>query len=213
MPAVRPRRKRPHYKLEQELQQQGHLRVIGIDEVGRGSLAGPVVAAAVLLPGKARLGRVRDSKLLSAAQRQELARVIRRQAIAIGIGWVSHHEINQHGLTWAVGASGQRALADLGCAYDAVILDGNHNYLQQHCFSRAIIKADQICLSVASASIIAKVARDQYMQQQYRLYPEFDFHLHKGYATAGHLRQLQQQVSPIHRRNYLPVKLALGGVD
>ena len=203
---------RPTQKLIEGLNAEGYASVAGIDEVGRGSLAGPVVAAAVLLPAGVRIAGVRDSKLITEKQRRSLAERIKATAAAVGIGWVHHEEINQHGLTWAVCQSGQRALQDMSAAYDAVLLDGSHNYLKGFCFSRAVVRADQHCLSVASASIVAKVARDDYMQLQHHQYPDYDFHTNKGYATPGHLRRLEA-LSPIHRVNYAPVRAALRGVD
>ena len=203
------KRKPPHYHYETQLINLGYPTVVGIDEVGRGSLAGPVVAAAVWLPTGFKLRGVRDSKLLSSLKREQLALKIKQLSLAVGVGWASASELEEHGLTWAVRQSGLRALVDLGCDYQAVILDGNHNYLRDHCEARAYVKADQVCLSVACASIVAKVARDAYMLQQHQLYPQYGFNTNKGYASAEHLQQLRQSVSPIHRRSYAPVRLAL----
>lgn len=186
------------------------LTVIGIDEVGRGAWAGPVVAAAVILPPRLRLTGVRDSKLLPAPARERLSRDIRRHALAIGIGWVACHEVDAGGLSWAVRESGLRALAGLlgAPAADAIILlDGNHNYLGETHRSQAIIKADAQIVPVAAASIIAKVARDRYMAVLARRAPGYGFELHKGYGTRLH-RQALSELGPSlhHRRSWAPLR-------
>ncbi len=203
----------PNHQQTIRLTQLGYPVVAGIDEVGRGSLAGPVVAAAVILSPTQRLPGVRDSKLLRADQRVKLARQIKISAVAVGLGWASSADIDRRGLTAAVKSSGLMALADLNSSFDAVILDGNHNYLRDDYFSQAIIAADQTCLNVAAASIVAKVARDQYMRAMHRLYPQFNFHLNKGYGTPSHYRAIQIGLSPIHRRLFKPVRVAAAYVD
>jgi ribonuclease HII len=183
----------------------GYPMVAGVDEVGRGCLAGPVTAGAVILPAGTQIPGARDSKLLSISKRRHLAARIKSLALAVGIGWASHQEVDQHGLTAAVRLSAQRALENLGHSFDAVLLDGNHNYLHAFCHSRAIIKADNLCLSVACASIVAKVARDNYMAQLHRLYPRYGFDRNAGYATSHHLAALNDGLSPVHRRRFRPV--------
>jgi ribonuclease HII len=187
---------------ELKLWNSGCAKVVGIDEVGRGALAGPVVAAAVILPGKCKLPGVKDSKLLTAPQRQSANELIKKQALAVGLGWVSHDEVDLHGLTWAVKQSAQRALGDMGAAFDAIILDGNHNYFVHDYNSTAIIKADQRSLCVAAASIVAKVARDNYMMLVDQVYPEYQFASNKGYGTALHRQKLAKGLSPIHRASW-----------
>lgn len=184
---------------------RGYSVVAGVDEVGRGCLAGPVTAAAVILPPGSRIPGARDSKLLTPLQRHQLASRIKRRALAIGVGWSSPAEIDRHGLTRAVQLSGLRALTNLQAKYDAVILDGNHNYLRQHCYAEAIIKADQTNLSVACASIVAKVARDRYMTLMHRLYPDYGFNQHKGYGTRQHQAALSLGLTPLHRRLFAPI--------
>ncbi|MDB5178769.1 MAG: Ribonuclease [Patescibacteria group bacterium] len=183
--------------------------VIGIDEVGRGAWAGPVVAGAVILPPNLRLPGVRDSKLLSPAARERLSRDIRRQALAIGIGWVAPAEVDAHGLSWAVRESGLRALAGLGSSPDTiVILDGRHNYLQDTAHeSQAIVKADALIVPVAAASVVAKVARDRYMALLARRAPGYGFELHKGYGTRVHQAALATLgPSPHHRLSFAPLR-------
>lgn len=205
-------------KLIEAIIADGYELVAGVDEVGRGSLAGPVTAAAVILPRRIRLAGARDSKMLTAAKRQALAKQIKRRALAIGVGWASPAEIDQYGLTWAVTASARRALERLE-KFHAVLLDGKHNYLKDHCHSRVKVRADDRCLSVACASIIAKVARDRYMNLQHQLHPQYGWNSNVGYGTKAHIKAMQQGLSPLHRRRFVPVanmELALvtpGGQD
>jgi ribonuclease HII len=203
--------KAPTHKHARALIKGGYPLVAGIDEVGRGCWAGPVVAAAVILRPRERLAGVTDSKLLSHARRVELDRLIKRRALAVGVGWVAANDIDVHGLTWAVCQSGLRALEELRHPYDAVLLDGNHNYLRDHCHSETIIKGDQLSYSIAAASIVAKVARDHYMMLQHKLYPEYDFASNKGYGTPWHARAVENGLSPLHRRLFKPVQLAAAG--
>lgn len=185
----------------------------GIDEVGRGAWAGPVVAGAVILPPRCRLNGVTDSKLLTLLRRLEFDNLIRRRAIALGLGWVDAGELDEHGLTWAVRESGLRALADMRHPFDAVLLDGNHNYLVDLPPSQAIIHGDRLNLSIAAASIIAKVARDQYMSEQHELYPACNFTANKGYGTRAHQAALTRYgLTPLHRLSYKPVQLAASHV-
>ncbi|HVE80670.1 MAG TPA: ribonuclease HII [Candidatus Dormibacteraeota bacterium] len=197
----------PTRQAETELWQAGHRYVVGIDEVGRGALAGPVTAAAVILPEDCDLPMVADSKLLTHEERHKAAEAIKRTALAIGVGWVANGELDKSGLTWAVTTSGKRALASLGNGIDAVLLDGNHNYLSGAYSSRAIVGADGSCLCVAAASIIAKVARDSYMELLHRTYHLYGFAGHKGYGTKFHRAALAQYgPSPLHRYSYQPVR-------
>ncbi len=199
------RTRKPSHKHTFALIERGHEVVAGVDEVGRGSLAGPVTAAAVILEPGVKIRGANDSKLLDPATREELAAKIKTSAIAVGVGWASHEEIDQYGLTWAVRASGIRALADMGHPYDAVLLDGNHNYLKDHCYAETVVKGDQLCLNVACASIVAKVARDNYMKQMHEIYPKFGWLTNVGYATAAHLEAMKADLSPLHRRLFTPV--------
>jgi ribonuclease HII len=197
--------KPPTHRHARALIAAGYSLVAGIDEVGRGCWAGPVVAASVILPPRLRLPGVTDSKLLSHPRRVELARLIKRRAVAVGIGWVSAADIDAHGLTWAVRQSGLRALERMQHSYDAVLLDGNHNYLRDICPAQAIIKGDQLSLQVAAASIVAKVARDYYMTRLARALPGYGFELHKGYGTPAHRRALAELgPSPCHRQSWAP---------
>lgn len=182
--------------------------VAGVDEVGRGCWAGPVTAAAVVLPRGIRIPGVQDSKKLTAADRQTLAGRIKQRALAVGLGWSSPAEVDRFGLTWAVKQSGLRALAGLRLEYHAVMLDGNHNYLKDHCRAKAVVKADDRCLSVAAASIIAKTARDTFMRYQHQLFPQYGFDTNVGYGTKFHRAAVRDGLSPLHRRLFKPVMLA-----
>jgi ribonuclease HII len=203
--------KRPTHRHARSWIAKGYPLVAGIDEVGRGCWAGPVTAAAVVLPDGVRLPGVHDSKLLSPEKRTECDRLIKRRALAIGLGWASVAEIDEYGLTWAVRQSGLRALYDLRYPYHVVLLDGNHNYVKELFNSEAIVKGDQLSLQIAAASIIAKVARDRYMTLQHQLYPEYDFASNKGYGTPAHAAAVRLALTPLHRRLFKPVQLAAAG--
>ena len=180
---------------------------VGIDEVGRGCWAGPLLAAAVILtsdiPGLA------DSKAVSRAKREVLALKIHENA-ETGLGWVSPAEIDKLGLTEAVRLAMQRALDQIVTDYDEVIIDGNYNFLYDNPKSEVIIKADATVPAVSAASIVAKVARDNYMEQLGDLYKQWQFDRHVGYGTALHRALLLEHgVSDIHRLSYKPIKALL----
>ena len=190
---------------------------IGIDEVGRGCWAGPLVAAAVAL--KQPLPGLKDSKKLSKLQREKLAGVIEKEALAIGIGWVWPQAIDNGGITQAVKTAMADALAAVEICYDEVIIDGNINYLadvvkfrgpSSEGRIRTAVKADDSVPAVSAASIIAKVARDNYMAEIASDFPDYGFEHHVGYGTAAHIAALQKLgVSDIHRRSYKPIRTLL----
>jgi ribonuclease HII len=199
----------PTRKLERSFWSQGHELVIGMDEVGRGCLAGPLTVAAVALPQKHRRGRIRDSKWLTPAERFKIARQIRISAEIIGIGWASHLEIDELGLTAALGLAGSRALSRLPKDVP-IILDGNHNYLKGTYAVTTHIQADQSCLAAAAASIIAKVARDRYMELIHSLHPDYGFATNRGYGSPAHLSALKSLgPSSFHRRSFSPIRARL----
>lgn len=187
------------------------MSVIGIDEVGRGCWAGPLVAGAVCFAEGIAIKGVKDSKLLSAKKRTELARLIKEQALDIGIGWVWPEEINQLGLTESVRLAMNRAVEELSPDQaEEIIIDGNIDYLQLS-NSKAVIKADGSVPAVAAASIIAKVARDTYMVEISKEYPKYSFEKHVGYGTKLHQEALRLYgVLPIHRLNYRPIQKLVG---
>lgn len=204
--------KYPNRAHETELWAAGFELVAGVDEVGRGALAGPVVAAAVILPHNAKLPGARDSKLLTRLQRQQLSIRIKALASQIGLGWSSPSEVDAHGLSWAVQQSGLRALEALEHVH-AVLLDGNFNYLRDHYQTTTIIKGDNCCLNIAAASIVAKEVRDRYMVRLHRLYPQYGFDTNVGYGTRRHLDGLDGGLSPLHRRSFAPVRMVAARVD
>lgn len=181
---------------------------VGIDEVGRGCWAGPVVAGAVILSSHVK--GLTDSKLLSKKQREEFDMLIRSNVSAIGIGWVEASVVDEIGINKAVGLAMQRALDMITIEYEEIIIDGNINYLSKNPKSMAVIKADFSVPSVSAASIVAKVARDNYMIDLSFKYPDYGFAKHVGYGTALHIEKLKLHgVSDQHRRSYKPIKALL----
>lgn len=175
----------------------------GIDEAGRGPLAGPVVAAAVIMPAECSLLYVNDSKKLSAAKREELFDQIMDSAISIGVGMASPGRIDEINILQATYEAMREAVSQLDPApeafvNDAVIIPG------LSAEQKAIVKGDAKCYSIAAASIIAKVTRDRIMEQYDSLYPEYGFAAHKGYGSAAHITALKQYgPCPIHRRSFI----------
>jgi ribonuclease HII len=185
------------------------MNIVGIDEVGRGCLAGPVVAGAVVLAKP--IEGLKDSKLLSRARREYLTPIIRSSALAWGIGWASNIEIDTLGLSEAVRLAMKRALEQIQVNYDEVIIDGKYNFLKDNSLARAVVKADQSVPAVSAASIIAKVERDNYMKECSGKFPNYGFEKNVGYGTAYHLKQLKQKgVCSIHRLSFKPNKLTAG---
>ena len=198
----------PTRRLERQLWQQGFARVVGVDEVGRGPLAGPVTVAAVLLLARCKLAGVRDSKAMSAIQRLTAARAIRQTALGVGIGWASSGEIDRLGLTAATRMAAVRALSNLP-DYERIVLDGKHNYLGEDYAVTTLVKADSSCMAVAAASVVAKVARDRYMELIDQLHPQYRLAANKGYGSVAHLAALERYgPTPYHRHSYAPVRLA-----
>jgi len=195
---------------EKALLAQGCRYIAGVDEVGRGPLAGPVMAAAVILPlGKELpwLGRVRESKQLTAKQRQELCREIRRDALAVAVAKVCVKDIDALGIAEAAKLAMELAVKKLPLKPDFLLIDA-FPLPEVPLPQKALIKGDSRCLSIAVASIVAKVARDQLMEEMDRLYPGYSFARHKGYGTRAHLLALRERgPCPIHRRSFAPVHL------
>lgn len=195
----------PDWKLVEEYLRQGRT-IIGIDEVGRGAWAGPVVAGAVILNPQLSLPGVNDSKLVRAKARRTLDRDIRMSASHIGLGWVAPDELDEHGLSWAIAESGRRALEAMPTDNTVIILDGSWNYLKDSHEAITIVKADSLVLPVAAASLVAKVARDRYMETISKLLPGYGFERHVGYGTKQHQEALQSLgPSAAHRCSYTPV--------
>ena len=195
----------PGRKRELAFLEQGQL-VAGVDEVGRGAWAGPVVAAAVILSPDYRIKKVRDSKLLTALERERLADRIYERSQAVGIGEVSIDDINQNGLSWAIKEAGIRAVEALKLQPDCVLLDGNWNYFASRVECTTIVDGDAYELCISAASVIAKVHRDARMRELHHQYPEFNFALNKGYGTKGHQSALRELgPTPAHRLQWAPV--------
>ena len=193
-------------KYERNLFKAGVQLVAGIDEAGRGPLAGPVVAAAVILPGKFRHKKLDDSKKLNASVREEIyAELISNPEIHWHVAAVDAGEIDRLNILRATHHAMRVAVAGLPVAPEHVLIDG----LAVKPFpipQTAIVGGDAISLSIAAASVIAKVTRDRIMREMHALYPEYDFDQHKGYSTRGHLAKLHKHgPCPIHRRSFEPV--------
>lgn len=187
--------------------------VAGVDEAGRGPLAGPVVAAAVVLNPRRRIHGIRDSKELEAQEREELAVKIRRYALAWSVAWADVEEIDCLNILEATYLAMRRALMGLSICPAHVEIDGNRCPsfvgLRLDCTFEAIIDGDALRSSIGAASILAKVRRDQMMVEYDRLYPQYGFAGHKGYGTPQHCMVLESiGPSPIHRRSFEPVRLA-----
>lgn len=180
---------------------------VGLDEVGRGCWAGPLVAGAVILSKD--IAGLRDSKKLSKKQREALAEAIYEVA-SVGLGWVWPKEIDELGLTASVRLAMERALSEIQSKYDEIIIDGNINFFPHDPRARAIIKADDSVPAVSAASIVAKVARDNYMAGLGDSYAGYSFEKHVGYGTALHIAALKTLgVSDIHRTSYKPIQAFL----
>ena len=187
---------------EAEARTTGYRTVVGIDEAGRGPLAGPVVAAAVVLPEAYTLPGLRDSKCLTARQRDGLYATICVQAVAYGIGMVSHTQIDRHNILWATKEAMGRAVQRLGRAPDLLLIDGTER-LATAMEQRPIVRGDALCASIAAASILAKVTRDRLMVAYAQRYPVYGFERHKGYPTQEHYTRLRYYgPCTIHRRSF-----------
>jgi ribonuclease HII len=189
---------------------EGRLRVVGVDEAGLGCLAGPIVAAAVVLPPFCTMiPEVRDSKLLSLAQRERLFEQVLAQAIAVGVGIATVKEVEQVNVLRASYLAMQRALARVA-PYDHALIDGRPIKQADLGAHTAIIDGDATCYAIACASIIAKVRRDRFMKRLASRYPGYGWERNVGYGTKQHTTAIQALgVTPYHRRTYAPVQQAL----
>lgn len=197
---------KPTFQYEEELWQAGNTHVAGTDEVGRGSWAGPIVAAAVILPHDFEAKAVRDSKTLSPAQREKMFVHVTRKAIAWAVGVVSSEIIDRDGISAANQLAMVTSLQKLHIQPDAVLVDAvKIHYAQKPVI--AVISGDAKILSIAAASIVAKVIRDTLMHGEHRLYPAYGFSGHKGYGTKDHETAIRVHgLTPIHRRSFQPMK-------
>ena len=187
--------------------------ICGVDEAGRGPLAGPVFAAAVILDPNSSLVGLRDSKKLTAQRREELAVMIKRDAMAWSIAQCSEAEIDELNILQATMLAMRRAIEGLSITPTLALIDGNRCPV---CSVRteAIVKGDDKVSQISAASILAKTARDAALMVMHKNYPNYAFDQHKGYPTALHLQRLRQHgVSPVHRRSYGPVRDLLTSAD
>jgi ribonuclease HII len=188
--------------------------VAGVDEAGRGPLAGPVVAAAVILDAASPIAGLADSKVLTAARRARLSIEIRARSHAWSLGWADAAEIDALNILQATFLAMRRALAGLNVAPAHVIVDGDRcpdmRGLAFECTAEPVVRGDATVASVSAASILAKVARDEFMGELESRYPGYGFAGHKGYPTAAHLEALRRLgPSPVHRLSYAPVQSCL----
>ena len=202
----------PTDEFELEARRRGYRRIAGVDEAGRGPLAGPVVAAAVVLPSRCRLAGVNDSKQVSESERARLYEVIVERARGIGVGVATEQEIDRLNILEATRLAMRRALASLNPPADCLLIDAV-TLSSLAIPSRSIIKGDTLSISIAAASIVAKVTRDRMMAAYHRTYPLYNFLAHKGYGTEEHLQRLAQHgPCAIHRRTFAPVAQLLSGL-
>ena len=199
----------PNLDHENELNSQGYELIAGIDEVGRGALAGPVVASAVILPNRASLPwfeRVRDSKELDAKKREALFGLINQEAVAVGVGIVPPKIIDSMNILKATKLAMMQAVENLLTQPTFLLID-RITLLQCPISQRGITRGDKLCLSIACASIVAKVTRDHIMEEFDQVYPGYGFAHHKGYGTAEHMSCLRRLgPSSIHRLYFAPVR-------
>ncbi len=195
------RRTKRLYALEQELRERGFELIAGIDEVGRGALAGPLTAAAVILRDAPHIEGLDDSKRLSPSRREELSAIVHRKAIAVGVAHVSAGEIDALGMTAALRRVMGRAIDQLGMRVDHVVVDGLPLNVVEN--ETAVVKGDQRVAAVAAASIVAKVARDALMRSLAHEHPEYCFEVNKGYGTSEHFSAIARHgLCAVHRRSF-----------
>ena len=193
-----------HY--EKETRKQGHKIIAGIDEAGRGPLAGPVVAASVILPEDSRVRGLNDSKKLSEKKRNLIYQIIRQKAVAIGIGITYENIIDQINILQAAKAAMADSVSRLSCKPDFLLIDGNQK-IASMIPQLTIVKGDALSASIAAASVVAKVTRDRMMIHYDDIYPQYGFSKHKGYGTQDHLKNINKfGPCKIHRKTFKGVK-------
>ncbi|MCK5320072.1 ribonuclease HII [Candidatus Parcubacteria bacterium] len=206
--------KMPNLKLEKTLFQKGAKFIGGIDEAGRGPLAGPVVAACVVLDANFKINKetqeIKDSKKLSAVKREKLVDVIFASFTEVGIGICDHATIDRINILQATFLAMKKAIGALKQKPDFILTDGKFGIPNISIKQKAIINGDNLSLSIAAASIIAKVKRDEIMLELHEKYPQYGFDKHKGYGTKLHMEALQRHGScPMHRKSFKPVAASL----
>ncbi len=194
--------------LELEYAHQGFIHIAGVDEAGRGPLAGPVYAACVIIDPRKPLYGVNDSKKLSEKCREALFDIITERAAAFGIGYSDSDIINEHGIMFALNRAMQIAIRECNLQPDVVLIDGNIAF---NIASKVepVVKGDSRSVSIAAASILAKVARDRKMLEYDKIYPQYGFASHKGYGTPEHIAALMKYgMTPIHREKFCRTALS-----
>lgn len=191
------------WEIERSYFEKGIVTICGVDEAGRGPLAGPVCAAAVILPRELEIPGLNDSKKLTDKRRRELMPIIKEQALAYGIAFATHEEIDQINILQATFLAMERALEQLKIRPELALIDGN----RQKDFGinvETVVKGDSRSANIAAASVLAKVTRDDYMEAMALEYPGYGFEIHKGYGTKAHYEALRNLgASPIHRMSFL----------
>lgn len=192
--------------IETMLFDKGYRAICGVDEVGRGPLAGPVVAAAVIMPKDTIIEGLNDSKKLSESKREQIFEEIVRLNLPCAVGIIDHEGIDKMNILQASLMAMRKAIGELKKTPDFVLVDGNHPVPKINQPQFAIVGGDARCASIAAASVIAKVTRDKIMCRYDELYPEFSFAQHKGYPTAQHIKELKAAgPTDIHRKTFKPV--------
>lgn len=191
------------WEIEDECYGKGYSVICGVDEAGRGPLAGPVCAAAVILPKHAQIPGLNDSKKLTDKKRRELFPVIKEQAVAYGVGFATHNEIDEINILQATYLAMERALEQLRAKPDLALIDGNRAK-EFGVPVQTVVKGDSLSANIAAASVLAKVTRDDLMLEMAKEYPGYGFEVHKGYGTKAHYEALRK-LGPcaIHRMTFL----------
>jgi ribonuclease HII len=198
--------------LERSFWEAGKQVVVGVDEVGRGSWAGPIMVGAAVLPADRRVYRVRDSKMLTETERERLFDRIAAWCVGWHVGAASQEECDRLGMAEAQRLAARRAMDGLGLRPDQVLVDGNWDFVGLGC-TRRVIRGDALCLSIATASILAKVTRDRFMRAESAHYPGYDFDSNKGYPCPRHKMALQAYgPTAIHRRTWVFMDHLVWGV-
>lgn len=190
--------------IEKNLCNKGHKLIAGVDEAGRGPLAGPVFAAAVILPKAARIKGLDDSKKLSPAKREKVFDLIMERAVSVGVGTCDEGEIDRINILQATFLAMAQAVDALSQKPDIVLVDGNKTIPKIDISQKAVIGGDAKCACIAAASVVAKVLRDRYMKDLHIKHPEYGFDRHKGYGTKEHFYSIRRSgACPAHRKSFL----------
>ena len=192
------------FSIENEYLQKGFGVISGVDEAGRGPLAGPVYAAAVVLSPETTIDGLNDSKKLTEKKREALFPIIQEKALAYGIGFATEQEIDEINILNATFLAMRRAVENMGITPDLLLIDGNLKPKIGFCAEVPVIKGDAKSMSIAAASVLAKVSRDRFMLELAEKYPQYAFEKHKGYGTKLHYEKIREHgISTVHRRTFL----------